>query len=78
MGRWTQYDEVSGLHCYTYSHPFAHWRLQDDYRLPEGMERIGYDADTMQYCFRDRDGSVWQGSEGAEFGKMTRGEQSFS
>ena len=43
------------------------------------MERIGYDADTMQYYFRDRDGSVWQGAEGAEFGEMTRGvEQSFS
>ena len=42
------------------------------------MERIGYDADTMRYCFRDRDNSVWQGEEGSEFGPMTRGmKQSF-
>jgi len=45
---------------------------EDDYRLPEGMKRIGYDADTMQYCFRDRDGSMWQGAEGADYGEMTR------
>jgi len=45
---------------------------EDDYRLPEGMERIGYDADTMRYCFRDRDGSLWKGAEGAEFGEMNR------
>jgi len=45
---------------------------EDDYRLPEGMERIGYDADTTRYYFRDRDGSVWQGLEGAEYGEMTR------
>ena len=43
------------------------------------MKRIGYDADTMRYYFRDQDGSVWQGEEGSEFGEMTRGvEQSFS
>jgi len=45
---------------------------EDDYRLPEGMKRIGYDADTMQYSFRERDGNVWKGPEGAEFGEMTR------
>jgi len=45
---------------------------EDAYRLPEGMERIGYDTDTMRYHFRDQDGSVWQGTEGAEFGEMTR------
>jgi hypothetical protein len=39
--------------------------LQDDHRLPEGMKRIGYDADTSQYAFRDRDGSLWQGPEGS-------------
>ncbi|KAJ3513239.1 hypothetical protein NLJ89_g3061 [Agrocybe chaxingu] len=45
---------------------------EDDYRLPEGMKRIGYDADTGRYYFRDADGSVWQGAEGVEFGEMTR------
>ncbi|KAJ6617412.1 hypothetical protein B0H10DRAFT_1797371 [Mycena sp. CBHHK59/15] len=46
---------------------------EDDYQLPEGMKRIGYDADTRRYYFRDQDGSVWQGAEGAEFSEMTRG-----
>lgn len=36
--------------------------------------RIGYDSDTGRYYFRDRDGTVWQGAEGAQFGEMTRGE----
>ncbi|KAG5639643.1 hypothetical protein H0H81_008804 [Sphagnurus paluster] len=45
---------------------------EDEYRLPEGMKRIGYDADTGRYMFQDRDGSVWQGAEGAEFSEMTR------
>ncbi|TFK70075.1 hypothetical protein BDN72DRAFT_870467 [Pluteus cervinus] len=45
---------------------------EDSYRLPEGMKRIGYDADTGKYTFRDRDGSIWEGPEGAEFGEMTR------
>ena len=38
------------------------------------MTRIGYDADTQRYTFRDSDGSIWQGPEGAEYGEMTRGE----
>ncbi|KAJ7603634.1 hypothetical protein DFH06DRAFT_1256405 [Mycena polygramma] len=45
---------------------------EDSTRLPEGMERIGYDSDTGRYYFRDRDGSVWQGAQGAEFSEMTR------
>ena len=47
--------------------------LQDSYRLPEGMKRIGYDADSGRYYFRDRDGSTWVGEEGVEVGEMTRG-----
>ncbi|KAF9479404.1 hypothetical protein BDN70DRAFT_691635 [Pholiota conissans] len=45
---------------------------EDDYRLPEGMKRIGYDADSGRYYFRDTDGSLWKGPQGAEFGQMTR------
>ncbi|KAF5340183.1 hypothetical protein D9758_014981 [Tetrapyrgos nigripes] len=45
---------------------------EDSYRLPEGMERIGYDADTGRYQFRDRASSVWQGQPGSQFGEMTR------
>ncbi|KAJ7508356.1 hypothetical protein B0H11DRAFT_24070 [Mycena galericulata] len=44
----------------------------DSERLPEGMERIGYDSDTGRYYFRDQDGGVWQGAQGAEFSEMTR------
>ncbi|KAF8079240.1 hypothetical protein FPV67DRAFT_1403221 [Lyophyllum atratum] len=45
---------------------------EDAYRLPEGMKRTGYDADTGRYYFQDRDGSIWQGAEGAEFSEMVR------
>ncbi|RDB19369.1 hypothetical protein Hypma_013425 [Hypsizygus marmoreus] len=45
---------------------------EDENRLPEGMKRTGYDADTGRYYFQDRDGSIWQGAEGAEFSEMTR------
>ncbi|KAF8971791.1 hypothetical protein BDZ97DRAFT_1785146 [Flammula alnicola] len=45
---------------------------EDDYRLPEGMKRIGYDADSGRYYFRDSDGSLWVGPQGAQFGEMTR------
>ncbi len=37
------------------------------------MKRIGYDADTGRYLFRDRDGSKWKGEEGAQFGEMRPG-----
>ncbi|KAJ7053917.1 hypothetical protein C8F01DRAFT_1165302 [Mycena amicta] len=45
---------------------------EDSARLPEGMTRIGYDSDTQRYYFRDRDGSVWEGAEGAEFSEMRK------
>jgi len=45
---------------------------EDEYRLPEGMKRIGYDADTGQYSYRSRSGAIWEGSEGAEYGELTR------
>lgn len=50
---------------------------QDDCRLPEGMKRVGYDADSGKYLFRDKDGSLWEGQEGARFGEMTRGAHAF-
>jgi hypothetical protein len=71
MGRWTQYDEV----CPFFYSTFQAKSLQDEYRLPEGMKRIGYDSDTGRYYYRDRDGVIWQGAEGAEFSEMTRGEK---
>jgi hypothetical protein len=44
---------------------------EDDYRLPEGMKRIGYDADSGRYYFRGSDGNIWQGAVGAQFGELT-------
>ena len=46
---------------------------QDDYRLPEGMKRVGYDADTRKYYFRDSDGSLWESAEGNQYGELTQG-----
>ncbi|TIB77308.1 hypothetical protein E3Q22_02426 [Wallemia mellicola] len=45
----------------------------DDYRLPEGMKRVGYDSDTQQYTFRDNEVIIllygyYIGQPGAEYG----------
>ncbi|KAI8980561.1 hypothetical protein BD414DRAFT_420548 [Trametes punicea] len=47
---------------------------EDSYRLPAGMKRVGYDSDSGRYYFRNRDGSLWEGPQGAEFGEMRRAE----
>ena len=52
---------------------FSRLSKQDDYRLSEGMKRVGYDADSGKYFFRDKDGCLWEGQEGARFGEMTQG-----
>ncbi|EMR71183.1 hypothetical protein UCREL1_1764 [Eutypa lata UCREL1] len=44
----------------------------DEERLPEGMKRIGYDADTETYSYRDADGSIWEGAPGNQYGHLTR------
>ncbi|KAG6857496.1 hypothetical protein H0H87_002121 [Tephrocybe sp. NHM501043] len=44
---------------------------EDSYRLPEGMKRIEYDADTKVYTFQDRDGKRYQGAPGEEYGVLT-------
>lgn len=44
----------------------------DEERLPDGMTRVGYDADTQVYTFRDTDGSLWEGPPGCEYGRMTK------
>ncbi|KAI0271438.1 hypothetical protein BC834DRAFT_442492 [Gloeopeniophorella convolvens] len=46
---------------------------EDDYRLPDGMKRVGYDADSGKYLYRNKGGSLWEGQEGAQFGELTRG-----
>jgi hypothetical protein len=37
------------------------------------MQRIGYDADTQRYQYRDADGSHWEGGEGNSYGQLERG-----
>ncbi|CAK3844153.1 Hypothetical predicted protein [Lecanosticta acicola] len=44
----------------------------DEQRLPEGMQRVGYDADTQTYTYRDSDGSYWEGEEGNRYGTLHR------
>jgi hypothetical protein len=46
---------------------------KDEHRLPEGMQRVGYDADTQVYTYQDADGSYWEGAEGARYGNLRRG-----
>ncbi|KAF8835908.1 hypothetical protein BDN67DRAFT_974803 [Paxillus ammoniavirescens] len=43
---------------------------EDSYRLPEGMKRIAYDADSQRYTFRDRSGQLFQSAPGEEYGKL--------
>ncbi|KAJ4399358.1 hypothetical protein N0V85_006047 [Neurospora sp. IMI 360204] len=43
----------------------------DAERLPENMTRIGYDADSQVYTYRDNtDGTIWEGAPGATYGKL--------
>lgn len=44
----------------------------DEERLPDGMTRVGYDADTQVYTFQDADGSLWESAPGNEYGQLTR------
>lgn len=50
---------------------FSHYD-SDEERLPEGMVRIGYDADTEIYTYRDADGSYWEGPPGSRYGQLTK------
>ncbi|KAI2623975.1 carbohydrate-binding module family 50 protein [Hypomontagnella submonticulosa] len=44
----------------------------DEERLPEGMQRIGYDADTQTYTFRDVHGDIWESAPGNQYGQLYR------
>ncbi|KAG6009739.1 hypothetical protein E4U21_001487 [Claviceps maximensis] len=50
---------------------FSHYDADQD-RLPDGMRRIGYDADTQIYTFQDDDGSYWESAPGCQYGQLTR------
>ncbi|KAG9317004.1 hypothetical protein JVU11DRAFT_1184 [Chiua virens] len=43
---------------------------EDSYRLPEGIRRIAYDADTQRYTFRDRSGQLYTSASGEEYGVL--------
>jgi len=45
---------------------------EDEYRLPEGMRRVGYDADTQRFTYQDTDGSYWEGPEGSRYGELRK------
>lgn len=42
----------------------------DEYRLPEGFERIGYDADTQTYTYRAPNGTIHSGQPGNRYGRL--------
>lgn len=44
----------------------------DEERLPEGMTRVGYDADTQVSTFQDEDGSYWESAPGNAYGRLFR------
>jgi len=44
----------------------------DEERLPEGMTRVGYDADTQTYTYRDSSGGYWEGEPGCRYGRLSR------
>ncbi|KAJ3716627.1 hypothetical protein C8R42DRAFT_645272 [Lentinula raphanica] len=44
---------------------------EDASRLPEGFQRVAYDADTQRYTFRDSNGALYQSASGETYGKLT-------
>ncbi|KAF1816527.1 hypothetical protein P152DRAFT_454781 [Eremomyces bilateralis CBS 781.70] len=46
-------------------------RESDDQRLPDGMQRVGYDADTQRHTFQSSNGALFQGPAGARYGRLT-------
>lgn len=50
------------------------WRVDgdDDDRLPEGVKRTGYDADTQTYTYESVRGEQYQGRAGERYGELTR------
>ncbi|KAK0611439.1 hypothetical protein B0T14DRAFT_500537 [Immersiella caudata] len=47
----------------------------DEERLPEGMRRVAYDADTQTYTYEDSQGVKWEGVPGARYGRLRRVDQ---
>ena len=43
---------------------------QEEGRLPDGMESVGYDADTEVYTYQDSDGYYYQSEPGVRYGLL--------
>ncbi|KAF2621204.1 hypothetical protein BU25DRAFT_463884 [Macroventuria anomochaeta] len=39
-------------------------------RLPEGFERVGYDADTQVYTFKSPEGELYETAPGNRYGEL--------
>ncbi|KAJ3885978.1 hypothetical protein GG344DRAFT_27090, partial [Lentinula edodes] len=44
---------------------------EDSTRLPVGLQRIAYDADTEQYTFQDENGRLYYSASGESYGHLT-------
>lgn len=73
--------EITNLLQHTQNHPkpnssreMGRWSYldTDDERLPHGMRRVGYDADTQTYTYADASGTMYEGVPGARYGHMRR------
>ena len=42
----------------------------DEERLPEGMTRVGYDADTQVYTFKSPEGELYEAAPGNRYGEL--------
>ena len=42
----------------------------DSSRLPEGFQRIGYDADTQIYTFKSPEGELYESAPGNRYGEL--------
>jgi hypothetical protein len=43
---------------------------QDSSRLPEGFQRVGYDADTQVYTFKSPEGKLYESAPGNYYGEL--------
>lgn len=48
----------------------ANTTSQDSSRLPEGFQRIGYDADTQVYTFKSPEGELYESAPGNRYGEL--------
>ncbi|KAJ7930220.1 hypothetical protein B0H13DRAFT_1859057 [Mycena leptocephala] len=44
---------------------------EDHFRLPDGIRRRSYDADTGQYTYCDREGKLYRGNSNETYGLLT-------